>query len=116
MCLYYTLYVTNYMVCLIFLINFNYFVDFYALKPCHRGEYTAKLYCVQDMENTDFYVELYQKRKLVDRLPFYKDHPAYLGYFFNLGQLEWIDDNTICLYSRPTFPDGSRKSKILRIK
>lgn len=94
----------------------NYFVDFYALKPCHRGEYTAKLYCIQDMESTNFYVELYRKRKLIDRLPFYKDHPDYLGYFFNLGQLEWIDDNTICLYSHPILPDGSRKTKTLRIK
>ena len=91
-------------------------VDFYALKPCHRGEYTAKLYCIQDMESTSFYVELYRKRKLISRLPFYKDHPDHLGYFFNLGQLEWIDDNTICLYSHPILPDGSRKTKTLRIK
>lgn len=94
----------------------DYFVDFYALNPCRRGEYTAKLYCVQDMEYANFYVELYHKRKLIDRIPFYKDHPDYLGYFFNLGQFEWIDDDTVCLYSRPHYPDHSRTTKVLKIK
>lgn len=94
----------------------NYLVDFYALKPCRRGDYTAKLYCIQDMENANFYVELYQKGKLIKQIPFYKTLPGYLGYFSDLGKLEWLDDDTVCLYSHPNYPDNNRTTKVLKVK
>ena len=94
----------------------DYYVDFYALKPCRRGEYTAKLYCVQDMEHSNFYVELYHKRKLINKIPFYKDFPDRLGYFFALGRFEWIDDDTVCLYSHPYYPNGNCDKKKLKVK
>ena len=94
----------------------NYLVDFYPLKPCRRGEYSAKLYCIQDMENANFYIELYQKKNLIQQIPFFKTLPGCLGYYYDLGKLEWLDDNTVCLYSRPNYVDGSRETRVLKVK
>ena len=94
----------------------NFFVGFNLLKPCRRGDYVAKLYCIHTMEQTNFFVDIYRKRTFIKRIPFFQSHPEYMVFNLHLGVFEWLDDDTVCLYSHPCYPNGNCDKKKLKVK
>ena len=93
----------------------DYLVEFYTTKPCHHGNYTAKLRCIQDIHTAHFYVDLYHQRRLVEKIPFFKTEPDRLSWFFKVCTLDWKTDYTIVLLSHP-YMDGHRDEKVLNVQ
>ena len=74
----------------------NFHVEFYQCpKQSPDKKTVAKLYCVQTMAEATFYVDFYQKRKLVLRKKFAVTEP-YAGYYrYDIYYLRWKDNRTV---------------------
>ncbi|MBE6578433.1 MAG: hypothetical protein E7651_01350 [Ruminococcaceae bacterium] len=74
----------------------NFHVEFYQCpKQSPDRKTVAKLYCVQTMAEATFYVDFYQKRKLVLRKKFAVTEP-YAGYYrYDIYYLRWKDNRTV---------------------
>ena len=94
----------------------NFFVGFNLLKPCRRGDYVAKLYCIHTMEQTNFFVDIYRKRTFIKRIPFFQSHPEYMVFNLHLGVFEWLDDETVCLHHKSHSIYGDSRDKVLKLQ
>lgn len=78
----------------------NYVSSFYTKHQCRYRSNTATLYCVQAIEHADFFVDVFQKRNLVERIKICTLLPHVMDYDRYLGQLKWESPQEIQLVSR----------------
>ena len=78
----------------------DFMVDFYTKCKCKKGNYTARLYCVQNMKTSTFYVEITRKKALVCKVPLFDTKPNIMNYDRYLGELLWDDQEVIFLVDK----------------
>lgn len=78
----------------------DFVVDFYTKCKCKKNNYTARLYCIQNMETSMFYVEIKHGKVLVCKVPLFYTKPSFMNYDRYLGELLWNDEEVICLIDK----------------
>ena len=74
----------------------NFHVEFYQCPKQSPDKTTvAKIYCVQTMTEATFYVDFYQKRKLVLRKQFAVTDTRAASYRYDIYFLQWKDNRTV---------------------
>lgn len=77
-------------------------VEFYLdKKRCKREQTVAIPFGVQTMHETTFYMDFFQKRKLVLRKPLMITRTESMLYNYKIDHMAWIDDNTVAVYDYP---------------
>ena len=78
-------------------------VEFYVpKKSCRNGQLSAKVYCVQNMTETIYFMDFFFKRTLIQRKFFAISCPLAFFYRSNIYRMEWIDDKTVSIYCYAT--------------
>lgn len=78
-------------------------VEFYIpKKSCRNGQLSAKVYCVQNMTETIYFMDFFFKRKLIQRKFFAVSLPLTAFYRSNVYRMEWSDDKTVSVYDYVT--------------
>lgn len=73
--------------------------EFYVpQKPCRKGHLSAKVYCVQNMTETVYFMDFFFKRTLIQRKFFAVSCPMTNSYRSNIYRMEWSDDKTVSVY------------------
>lgn len=75
-------------------------VGFYIpKKSCRKGSLSAKVYCVQNMTETVFFMDFFFKKTLIQRKLFAVSLPTADTYRGNIDHMEWSDDRTVSIYT-----------------
>ena len=74
-------------------------VEFYIpKKTCKKDQLSAKVYCVQNMTESIFFVDFFFKRTLINRKFLTVSDPTAETYRTNIFRLEWSDEKTVSVY------------------
>lgn len=83
---------------LIALRDGGFHVEFYLDKrQCRQGNTTAKVFGVQTMTETTFYVDFFQKRKLIARKPLMVTPTDCMRYRYSIDDIAWVNDTTVAV-------------------
>ena len=75
-------------------------VEFYIpKKTCKKDQLSAKIYCIQNMTESIFFVDFFFKRTLIKRKFFAVSWPTAETYRSNIFRLEWSDEKTVSIYT-----------------
>ena len=75
-------------------------VGFYIpKKSCRKGSLSAKVYCIQNMTETVFFLDFFFKKTLIQRKLFAVSFPTADTYRGNIYHMEWSDDRTVSIYT-----------------
>ena len=78
-------------------------VGFYVpQKSCRNGQLSAKVYCIQNMTETIYFMDFFFKRTLIQRKFFAVSCPMADSYRSNIYRMEWNDDKTVSIYRYAT--------------
>lgn len=67
-------------------------------KPCRNGQLSAKVYCVQNMTETIYFMDFFFKRTRIQRKFFAVSKTDAFFYRSNIYHMEWSDDKTVSVY------------------
>jgi len=74
-------------------------VEFYVpRKPCRNGQLSAKVYCVQNMTETIYFMDFFFKRTRIQRKFFAVSQTDAFFYKANIYRMGWSDDKTVSVY------------------
>ena len=78
-------------------------VEFYvSQKSCRNGQLSAKVYCIQNMTETIYFMDFFFKRTLIQRKFFAVSLTDTFFYRSNIYRMEWSNDKTVSVYCYAT--------------
>ena len=80
-------------------LNSNYAEFYVPQKSCRNGQFSAKVFCVQSMTETIYFIDFFFKTTLIQRKFFAVSSPMADAYRFNIYRMEWTSDKTVSIYS-----------------
>ncbi len=80
----------------------NFQSEFYIASKdlCRNGDYTAKVYAVQSMQEMRLFVDFFKKRTFLQRKPLIiMSETRSIRYNWDINHMKWIDNKTVAVYN-----------------
>lgn len=74
--------------------------EFYLKDTVIRNDITARLFCKLTFDSMTVFAAFFRKKKLIKMEQLFSSKPHIFDYNRYLGELKWINDVTVCLFSR----------------
>lgn len=81
-------------------VNANFICEYYLNNEITRKGITAKIFCKHTMDSMTVFVVFFDKLEQINKAHLLTSKPNIMDYERYLGEFTWIDDSSVCLYSK----------------